>query len=71
MSVILANDYQGNEVLTSEETAYTIKKALSGDYDGFKFFFENCLLIQDRDTRDYIHPKLNKGQQMIAKAIKR
>lgn len=69
MSVILANDYQGNEVLTSEETAYTIKRALSGDYEGFKFFFENCLLIQDRDTREYIHPKLNKGQQMIAKAI--
>ena len=69
MSVILANDYQGTEVLTSEETAYTIKRALSGDYEGFKFFFENCLLIQDRDTREYIHPKLNKGQQMIAKAI--
>lgn len=69
MSVILANDYQGNEVLTPEETAYTIKRALSGDYEGFKFFFENCLLIQDRDTREYIHPKLNKGQQMIAKAI--
>lgn len=69
MSVILTNDYQGNEVLTSEETAYTIKRALSGDYEGFKFFFENCLLIQDRDTREYIHPKLNKGQQMIAKAI--
>lgn len=69
MSVILANDYQGKEVLTSEETAYTIKRALSGDYEGFKFFFENCLLIQDRDTREYIHPKLNKGQQMIAKAI--
>ena len=69
MSVVLANDYQGTEVLTSEETAYTIKRALSGDYEGFKFFFENCLLIQDRDTREYIHPKLNKGQQMIAKAI--
>ena len=69
MSVVLANDYQGNEQLTPEETSYTIKRALSGDYDGFKFFFENCLLIQDRDTREYIHPKMNKGQQMIAKAI--
>ena len=35
----------------------------------FKYFFENCLLIQDRDTRQYIHPKMNLGQQMIAKAI--
>lgn len=58
-------EYAGDEVLTSDQ----IRQALSGDYDGFKYFFENCLLIQDRDTRQYIHPKMNAGQQMIAKAI--
>lgn len=65
MSTVLENDYQGNEKLSPDE----IRKALSGDYEGFKFFFEHCLLIQDRDTRQYIHPKMNRGQQMIAKAI--
>lgn len=69
MSKILENEYQGTEVLTSAETTSRIRQALSGDYNGFKYFFENCLLIQDRDTREYIHPKMNKGQQMIAKAI--
>lgn len=65
MSTVLENDYQGSEKLSPDE----IRKALSGDYEGFKFFFEHCLLIQDRDTRQYIHPKMNRGQQMIAKAI--
>lgn len=65
MSTVLVNDYQGDEKLSPDE----IRKALSGDYEGFKFFFEHCLLIQDRDTRQYIHPKMNRGQQMIAKAI--
>lgn len=65
MSTVLVNDYQGDERLSPDE----IRKALSGDYEGFKFFFEHCLLIQDRDTRQYIHPKMNRGQQMIAKAI--
>ena len=69
MGKILENEYQGTEVLTSAETTSRIRQALSGDYNGFKYFFENCLLIQDRDTREYIHPKMNKGQQMIAKAI--
>lgn len=58
-------EYAGAETLTADQ----IRLALSGDYEGFKYFFENCLLIQDRDTRQYIHPKMNAGQQMIAKAI--
>ena len=65
MAKILENEYQGSDVLTADQ----IRRALSGDYEGFKYFFENCLLIQDRDTRQYIHPKMNLGQQMIAKAI--
>lgn len=65
MAKILENEYQGDETLTPDQ----IRLALSGDYEGFKYFFENCLLIQDRDTRQYIHPTMNAGQQMIAKAI--
>ncbi len=65
MGKLLECEYTGDEVLTSDQ----IRQALSGDYEGFKYFFENCLLIQDRDTRQYIHPKMNAGQQMIAKAI--
>lgn len=65
MAKILENEYQGSDVLTADQ----IRRALSGDYEGFKYFFENCLLIQDRDTRQYIHPQMNLGQQMIAKAI--
>lgn len=65
MAKIVENEYVGDDVLTNDQ----IRKALSGDYEGFKYFFENCLLIQDRDTRQYIHPKMNVGQQMIAKAI--
>lgn len=65
MPKLVENEYTGNEPLTSDQ----IRQALSGDYEGFKYFFENCLLIQDRDTRQYIHPKMNLGQQMIAKAI--
>lgn len=65
MAKIVENEYTGTETLTSDQ----IRQALSGDYEGFKYFFENCLLIQDRDTRQYVHPKMNLGQQMIAKAI--
>ena len=65
MPKILECEYTGTETLTADQ----IRQALSGDYEGFKYFFENCLLIQDRDTRQYIHPKMNVGQQMIAKAI--
>lgn len=65
MAKIVENEYTGTETLTPDQ----IRLALAGNYDGFKYFFENCLLIQDRDTRQYIHPKMNIGQQMIAKAI--
>lgn len=65
MSKIVENEYTGTETLTADQ----IRRALSGDFDGFKYFFENCLLIQDRDTRQYIHPTMNAGQQMIARAI--
>ena len=65
MGKLLENEYQGVDVLTADQ----IRQALSGDYEGFKYFFENCLLIQDRDTRQYIHPVMNAGQKMIAKAI--
>lgn len=65
MGKILENEYQFDDILTPEQ----IRKALSGDFDGFKYFFENCMLLQDRDTRQYIHPKMNRGQEMIARTI--
>lgn len=65
MGRLLENDYQDDNILTGDQ----IKAALSGDFDGFKYFFEHCLLIQDRDTRQFIHPKMNKGQELIAKTI--
>lgn len=65
MGKLLTNDYQGDEQMTNDQ----IRLALSGDFDGFKYFFENCLLIQDRDTRQFVHPVMNKGQEMIARTI--
>ena len=65
MAVPVPNGYTGVDTLTPDQ----IRKALSGDYEGFKYYFENCLLLQDRDTRQFIHPKMNKGQEMIAKTI--
>ena len=65
MGKVLLNDYQLDDTLSPEQ----IRKALTGDFDGFKYFFENCILIQDRDTRQFIHPKLNKGQEMIARTV--
>lgn len=65
MGKILENDYQFDDTLTKDQ----IRRALSGDFDGFKYFFENCMLLQDRDTRQYVHPKMNKGQEMIARTI--
>lgn len=65
MGKIIENDYQGNDELTNEG----IRRALSGDFDGFKYFFENCMLIQDRDTRQFVHSKMNRGQEMIARTI--
>lgn len=65
MPKILANEYQGTERLENEQ----IRRALTGDFGGFKYFFENCMLIQDRDTRQYIYPEMNAGQEMIARTI--
>lgn len=65
MPKLVENAYMGADTLTPDQ----IRRALSGDYEGFKYYFENCLLLQDRDTRQYIHPKMNKGQEMIAKTI--
>ena len=65
MAVSVPNAYTGTDTLTPDQ----IRRALSGDYEGFKYYFENCLLLQDRDTRQFIHPKMNKGQEMIAKTI--
>lgn len=65
MAVSVPNEYTGTDTLTADQ----IRQALSGDYEGFKYYFENCLLIQDRDTRQFVHPKMNKGQEMIAKTI--
>lgn len=65
MAVKVDNAYTGTDTLTPDQ----IRRALSGDYEGFKYYFENCLLLQDRDTRQFIHPKLNEGQKMIARTI--
>lgn len=61
----LENEYPFNDTLTPDQ----IRKALSGDFDGFKYFFENCMVLQDRDTRQFVHPTMNKGQEMIARTI--
>lgn len=63
----LINEYPSREMLSADD----IRLALSGTFDGFKFFFEHCMLIQDRDTRQFIHPTLNLGQEMIARNILR
>lgn len=65
MSKVLVNEYPETENLTNEQ----IHLALSGTFDGFKYFFENCMVLQDRDTRQFVHPVMNKGQEMIARTI--
>ena len=65
MGKILTNEYPETESLTEEQ----IHLALSGNFDGFKYFFENCMVLQDRDTRQFVHPVMNKGQEMIARTI--
>lgn len=65
MAVKVENAYTGTDTLTPDQ----IRKALSGDYEGFKYYFENCLLLQDRDTRQFVHAKLNAGQEIMAKTI--
>lgn len=66
MAKQLVSDYQLTyDHLTPEQ----LKKALSGDLEGFRYFFENCMQLQDKETRQLIHPKLNKGQELIADTI--
>lgn len=65
MGKIVENEYPTVEDLTPEQ----IRKALSGDFDGFKYFFENCMVLQDRDTRQFVHPIMNRGQELIARTI--
>ena len=66
MAKQLQSDYQLTyDHLTPEQ----LKRALSGDLEGFRYFFENCMQLQDKETRQLIHPKLNKGQELIADAI--
>lgn len=65
MAKLVPNEYQGTRSLTNDD----IRRALTGDFDGFKYFFENCMLIQDRDTRQYINPTMNAGQELIARTI--
>lgn len=66
MAKQLVSDYQlTHDHLTPEQ----LKKALSGDLEGFRYFFENCMQLQDKETRQLIHPKLNRGQELIADTI--
>lgn len=66
MAKQLVSDYQ----LTYDHlTPDQLRKALSGDLEGFRYFFENCMQLQDKETRQLIHPKLNKGQELIADTI--
>ncbi len=65
MAKLVPNEYPLDEPLTNEQ----IRLALSGDFNGFKYFFENCMMLQDRDTRQYVHPKMNRGQELIGRTI--
>lgn len=65
MSRVLDNGYPEVRPMSPHE----IKRALTGDFEGFKYFFENCMVLQDRDTRQIVHPKMNRGQELIAKTI--
>lgn len=65
MAKLLSNEYADSTPLTNDQ----IRRALTGDFDGFKYWFENCMVLQDRDTRQLVHPKMNRGQEMIARTI--
>lgn len=66
MAKILKSDYAlSDEHLTPDQ----IRQALSGDLEGFRYYFNNCCQLQDKDTRQMIHPTLNKGQELIAKTL--
>ena len=68
MPKVLKSDYQLDDGHMSPED---IKKALTGDLEGFKFFFSHCCQLQDKNSRQLIHPTLNKGQEMIAETLLR
>lgn len=63
---LLQNKYALDPVPISPDE---LRKALSGDFEGFKYYFENLVQIQDKDTRRLIHPKMNKGQERIARRL--
>lgn len=65
MGKLLQSEYPSSSPLAPDQ----IRRALTGDFDGFRYFFENCMVLQDRDTRQMIHPKMNKGQELIARTI--
>lgn len=65
MAKLLNNEYTDATPLENDQ----IRRALTGDFDGFKYWFENCMVLQDRDTRQLVHPKMNKGQELIARTI--
>ncbi len=66
MAKILKSDYGlSDEHLTPDQ----IRAALSGDLEGFRYFFNNCCQLQDKETRQMIHPVLNRGQEMIAETL--
>lgn len=69
MAKTLVNEYADHLGYVEELTPDQIRKALTGDFEGFKYFFENCMLMQDRDTRQMVHPVMNKGQELISKTI--
>jgi hypothetical protein len=66
MAKILQSDFN---LSTDHLTPDQIRRALSGDLDGFRYFFNNCCQLQDKDTRQLIHPHLNAGQELIAKTL--
>lgn len=66
MAKIIQNEFSmTDEHLTNDQ----IRQALSGDLEGFRYYFEHCCQLQDKDTRQMIHPTLNKGQELIAKTL--
>lgn len=66
MAKILKSDYAlSSEHLQPDQ----IRAALSGDLDGFRYFFNNCCQLQDKETRQMIHPVLNRGQELIASTL--
>lgn len=68
MAKLLSSEYN---LSTDRLTPEQIRSALSGDLEGFRYFFNNCCQLQDKDTRQMIHPVLNRGQELIAETLLR